>query len=439
MEPIFIAIAVILAISIFFLIAFNPFVGLYLFTIILYLKPEIFGSIFSFLHVARMVGFLTLIALFFQAGKKGGIKYFNDTQSRWLVVLGIVMCFSMLTSIWRGNTVGFLLNFLKVYVAYFLIINLVSSLKQYRAIVWAMVASMAYIGVVSIRTYYSLGESLSGERMFGAFRGALFGDPNDMAMGFIMLLPFLYYDLFRGSLILRKAVLLVLIGIFLWGIVLTQSRGGFIGLAVMLFVLWLRSKRKVLLAVLGIIILILGWQVAPQSFKDRMMTIRTSAEEDNDVISRLNAWHAGWNMMTHRIFGVGAGNFGEGFVMYRPPDAVDVLGERRVAHNMFMQVGGETGFVGLFIFIFLIGSSFLSLNKVKQRILKDRTAIKEDKRGIELLIDATFLSLIGYCASGMFLSQAYNFVLYYLIGFSVVLKGWVSSDMNSPKTRVGKE
>ena len=280
MEPIFIAIAVILAISIFFLIAFNPFVGLYLFTIILYLKPEIFGSIFSFLHVTRMVGFLTLIAFFFQAGKKGGIKYFNDAQSRWLVALGIVMCFSMLTSIWRSNTVSFLLNFIKVYVAYFLIINLVSSLKQYRAIVWAMVASMAYIGLVSIRAYYSLGESLSGERMFGAFSGALFGDPNDMAMGFIMLLPFLYYDLFRGSLILRKVVLLVLIGIFLWGIVLTQSRGGFIGLAVMLFVLWLRSKRKVLLAVLGIIILIFGWQVAPQSFKDRMMTIRDCPKED---------------------------------------------------------------------------------------------------------------------------------------------------------------
>ena len=150
-----------------------------------------------------------------------------------------------------------------------------------------MVASMAYIGLVSIRAHYSLGESLSGERMFGAYSGALFSHPNDMAMGFIMLLPFLYYDLFRGSLILRKAVLLVLIGIFLWGAVLTQSRGGFIGLTVMLFVLWLRSKRKVLLAVLGIIILISGWQVAPQSFKDRMMTIQTAGNDDAAATSRL--------------------------------------------------------------------------------------------------------------------------------------------------------
>ena len=111
MEPIFIAIAVILAISIFFLIAFKPLIGLYLFTALLYFKPEIFGSIFSFLHVTRMIGFLTLIAFIFQADKKGGIKYFNDAQSRWLVVLGIVMCLSMSTSIWRSNTVSISVRF----------------------------------------------------------------------------------------------------------------------------------------------------------------------------------------------------------------------------------------------------------------------------------------------------------------------------------------
>lgn len=438
MEFIYISLAVILAIGSIFLIVYKPLFGLYLFTVILYLKPEIFGSIFSFLHVTRMIGFLTLIAFIFQAGKKGGIKYFNDAQSRWLVALGIVMCFSLSTSIWHGNTVDSLFNFVKIYVAYFLIINLISSLKQYRAIVWAMVASMACIGLVSIRSYYSLGESLSGERMFGAYSGALFSDPNDMAMGFIMLLPFLYYDLFRGAFILRKAVLLVLIGIFLLGIVLTQSRGGFIGLLVMLFMLWLKSKRKVLLAVLGIVILILGWQIAPQSYKDRMLTIQTAAKNDEAATSRLDAWRAGMNMMTHHIFGVGAGNFGEGFVLYRPPDAVDVLGMRRVAHNMFIQVGGETGFAGFAIFIFLIGSSLTSLNKVKKALLKDRATKNEHAREMALLADATFLSLIGYCASGIFLSQAYNFVLYYLIGFSVVLKRLAFSDMNAERIKVRK-
>jgi probable O-glycosylation ligase (exosortase A-associated) len=323
------------------------------------------------------------------------------------------MCFSVLTSIWRSNTIDFLGNFLKVYVAYFLIINLVKTLNQYRSIVWAMIISMACIGLVSIKDYYASGGQHSGERMFGAFSGALFGDPNDMALGFIMLLPFLYYDLFRGKLILRKIILIVLMLVFLWGIVLTQSRGGFIGMGAMVFVLWLRSRRKVMFAILGIVILGLAWPLTPHSFRDRMMGIQSAAGQDNAAISRMDAWKAGASMMVHRVFGVGAGNFGEAFPMYRPPNAVDPSGMRRVAHNIFVQVGGETGIFGFIIFICMIGSALFSLNKIKNM---------EGNKEIALLADATFLSLIGYCASGLFLAQAYNFVLYYLIGFSVALE-----------------
>jgi probable O-glycosylation ligase (exosortase A-associated) len=429
---------VILLINVIVVILFNPFFGLYLFTYLLYLKPEVFGSVCDSLHITRVIAFSTLIALFLNAGKKGEIKFFNDIQSRWLIVLGIVMCLSVATSIWRGNTIDFLADFIKIYVAYFLIINLVSSLRRYRAVVWAMIASMAGIGLFSIKAYYASGGLLSGDRMFGAFSGALFSDPNDMAMGFIMLLPFLYYDLFRDNLILRKVVLLATIGLFLWGIVLTQSRGGFIGMGAMLIVLWLRSRRKVMFAILGIFILGLAWPLTPHSFRDRMLSIRTSATDDNAAISRVDAWKAGGNMMKHRIFGVGAGNFGEGFVLYRPPDAVDVPGMRRVAHNMFIQVGGETGFAGFAIFILMIGSSLTSLNRTKKNILKEGDTKKEERREILLLADATFLSLIGYCASGMFLAQSYNFVLYYLIGFSVVLKRLAFSDMDAERIKVRK-
>ena len=111
---------------------------------------------------------------------------------------------------------------------------------------------------------------------------------------------------------------------------------------------------------------------------------------------------------------------------------------RRVAHNIFIQVGGETGFVGFVIFIFMIGTSLISLNRTKKIILKEGDANKEKRREILLLADATFLSLIGYCASGIFLAQAYNFILYYLIGFSVVLKRLAFSDMDAERIKVRK-
>ena len=411
---------------------FNPFIGLYMLTVSLYIKPGIFSSVLAAARPSLILGALTFLMVFMHKRKKGGIEFFKAVSSRWFLALGVVMCLSMFTSIWRGNTYGFMVNFFKVYIAYFLIINLVSSLNRYRAIVWAMVLSMLYIGVVSIREYYGSGAGMDGGRMFGAYRGALFGDPNDLALGFTMLIPFLYFDLFRGKSFVRKLIQLGAITLFLWAIVLTQSRGGFLALLVMLFILWLKNKYKARLAVIGIFVLALGWQIAPQTFRDRMLTIETAADEDNAAISRLDAWEAGFNMMKGRLFGVGAGNFGEGFVRYRPADAIDVPGMRRVAHNMFMQIGGEAGFPGLIVFLLMIGSAFKTLNKVKKNVREYGSQVEKKKspeggepvnlNEVVLLADATFVSLAGYCASGMFLSQGYNFILYYLIAFSVVLE-----------------
>lgn len=418
-----------------FFIVNNPFIGLFLFTVMLYVKPGIFGAIFATLHITRLVGALTFVIFLFKSRKSGGIKFFNAVQSKWLIVFGFVMCCSMTTSIWRGNTLGFLTGFLKVFIAYFLVVNLTSTLKRYRALVWAMVLSMVFIGGASIKDYYGGGAAADGGRMFGAFRGALFGDPNDLAMAFIMLVPFLYYDLFLGKGFLRKGMVVGIMGLFFGGIVLTQSRGGLIGMVVMLLFLWLRSKIKLRLAIIGLIVLAIGWQIAPQSYKDRMMSIQTAAETDNAAINRLDAWEAGWNMMTHRAVGVGVGNFGEGFFRYKPDDAIEAPGARQAAHNMFVQIGGETGFPGLIIFLFMLGVTFKALNRVKKNILKEGRGAKGEGREIVLLADATYVSLVGYCASGFFLSQGYNFILYYLIAFSVVLERLSSGYFDKIKAR----
>ena len=395
----------------------NPFIGLYGFTIFLYLKPGIFSVIFATLHLTRVLGIITFISFIVQRGKRK-VSLFQHTQSKILVFLVVAMLFSIFSSIWRSNTLTFWSAFLKVVIAYFLVINLTDSLKRLNLLIWAMILSSVYVAITSIHNYYASGAAMLGQRMFGAFQGALFGDPNDLALSFIMLLPFLYFWLFGKTNILTKLVILASTGIFLWGIVLTQSRGGLLGLVCMFVTLLLQSKRKGMTTAVLLIVLVTGWQFAPQHYKDRMTTIKTAGKVDNAAISRLDAWRAGAKMMVSRPFGVGVGNFGEGFVLYRHFDAVDVMGKRRAAHNMFLQVGGETGVPGFVLFILLLLSALRSLLKNSKLTNK----IQEDYYiRLNELSRATFTSLIGYMASGMFLSQGYNFILYYLIGFSVVI------------------
>lgn len=400
----------------------SPFIGLYGFTVMLYLKPGVFSLFLAKIHIMRIVGIATFIALFVHKGKKDKLEWFGAIQSKWLITLVGFLCLSMLTSIWHQNTVTALKDFSKIIIAYFLVINLVDSPKRYWAIVWAMIFSALYIGGASIHQYYAIGDF---GRMRGAFYGALFGDPNDLAMCFIMLLPFLYFGLFRKKNFVIKLFSLAIIGIFLWGFILVQSRGGLLGLCAMLLVLWMRSKKKVVVLAFLSIVLVGMWNFAPQEYRTRMLSIQTASEDDAASISRLDAWKAGFGMMTHRVFGVGLANFSEGFVHYRPPGSILDSRARQAAHNMFIQIGGEAGFPGLIVFCLFIISGFKAFDRVKKKLLKNTS---EKAKEIRLLADATYLSLFGYCAAGMFLSQANNFVLYYLIAFSVVLEKFADQE-----------
>lgn len=121
------------------------------------------------------------------------------------------------------------------------------------------------------------------------------------------------------------------------------------------------------------------------------------------------------------------GNFGEGFVRYRPEGAVDPAGKRRVAHNVFIQIGGETGVLGLAVFTSLIVLTFKGLSKISAK-----------SKEIFSFAQATWISLMGFIICAFFLSQAFNWILYYLIAFSVVLME-LSKRMESEEAAVSNE
>ena len=79
------------------------------------------------------------------------------------------------------------------------------------------------------------------------------------------------------------------------------------------------------------------------------------------------------------------------------------------------------GFVGFFVFLALLSSSFKALNNVRKVVMKGDSENTQNKE-IRFFADATFVSLAGFCVTGLFLSQTYSWFLYYLIGFSVALE-----------------
>lgn len=161
-------------------------------------------------------------------------------------------------------------------------------------------------------------------------------DENVFAMLFVTGLPFVYYlGWFVRSRILRILVWLI-IPLGWHAIFLTGSRGGLVGLGVIVLVAALRSPKKFVgFLLVPLFVAAFFWQGGPV-MKERVGTI-SDYQKETSAQTRLEAWEAGLGMiLKHPITGVGVASFGVAF-----PDFSDK--HPRAAHNTLVQIAAEWG------------------------------------------------------------------------------------------------
>lgn len=165
-------------------------------------------------------------------------------------------------------------------------------------------------------------------------------------------------------------------GMMTLGIVLSFSRGAWLGLAAGLAVsglLALRRRLVLMVALIPILALLAMFAlatVAPSTFTDRLTSIADEVRpfdagaipitpENFAVVERMAHWQAGWSMFEdHVVTGVGAGNYNERYEDHF------VRSEFRFsqghAHNFYIHTLAETGIVGLVLYL-TTALSFLGL------------------------------------------------------------------------------
>jgi probable O-glycosylation ligase (exosortase A-associated) len=154
-----------------------------------------------------------------------------------------------------------------------------------------------------------------------------------------------------------------------------------------------------------------GLVFIPSQWFERMGTIGTY-KQDESAMARFQSWGFAWNVATDRpITGGGFRVFSTDQFLRYGPDPFEAYD----SHSIYFEVLGEHGFVGLILFLSLLGSSFLSLNWVERQI-RGRPSIAWAKDYAVMLR----LSLISYAVGGAFLGLAY-FDLYYDVVAGVVL------------------
>lgn len=259
-------------------------------------------------------------------------------------------------------------------------------------------------------------------------------DNNLYALGMAMLLPLLMY-LYRYSAI-KYAKWAAAAGVLLtiMTIIGTNSRGGFLALAVVGLWYWMMSPRKLVSLLLVAVLAVGVMQVAPDRWFDRIESIQTASEDDS-FMNRVAAWRVSLAIANdHPVLG-GGFNAVQNFWIWdeykeRPsPFSVDMSKYTpKAAHSVYFQVLGDLGYVGLLIFLALLASAFHARKRVKAIVTKTG-------RGWWALdlSNAGCLALVAFMSAGGGVSLAYFELVYFLIVMLSVLPTVLVNDAATDK------
>ncbi|HYP26962.1 MAG TPA: O-antigen ligase family protein [Blastocatellia bacterium] len=411
------------------------FAGLFVFTFLLYARPnEMFQDFFGAFPVVKVVAIGTLLAYFVSKLGSGERLTVWPLELKMFAVITFLGVFFMPLAAAPGDSKALLLDmWLKVGAIFVLMINLIDTRQRLRALLKLVVICGTLVAIAGISSYlagnFKIVDKGAGIRIAGVV-GGLFGNPNDMATTLDLLLP-LAVALALTSRGLGRLIYFVCAGVLAAGVVVTFSRGGFLGLiSVGCVLLWKAGKgHRAITAMIGVVMLGVFIAAMPGSYANRISSIFNfeqdltgSAQARRALLERAIQVAA-----NHIIFGVGMGNY-----------HIYSLHEQ-VAHNSYLEISAELGVAGLIAYLVLIFSPLKRMRRIKKGIearyevpagrqgrgnlsplARAREWSRSDHEMYHLSV-AFQAAIIGYIVCSSFGSIQYLWYLYYPVAYAIAL------------------
>ena len=373
--------------------------------------------------LAKIVMLITVLALL---GSRRSLPPINpDARATAKSGIGLAVLAVILTpfSFWRGASLNFTVIQLPVIaagcvLAYFMC----SSWRRLRGTLLVLVLCALTLARGAVSGY-------SGGRADDA--GTMY-DPNDLAYLLVTITPLAVAFLLTAKSVVPRVLFGVIIATLIAATLLTQSRGGLLGLltivALMTFVPMKvattkegKKSARTLGAKLGVLVVVVGlglvtWSHLPQSAQQRFATLLNLQNDYNldpdDRNGRGEIWRRGLEAASARPLGYGP----QSYMMVD----VSLGGKFNVAHNSYLQALVELGVVGLILFLRMYLRSFRGLQRARFA-LKSSKLITPEKAEQALFARALQFSLAGNMVCVFFLTEIYMQLLWVMFGVCMAL------------------
>ena len=380
---------------------FHPFLYTLIYVALVYIRPQEFVPGLQDVPILPVALGLSFITWLLRTGKS-----FDAPQHLFLPFFLLAMMVSVAAGGWYGGALEVLTDFYPTVVLFYLISTSTDTLDRHRIFVGTLGLLTTVLAIHGIDQSQS-GVGWSGAKLVEGTRITylgIFNDPNDLALAFVIAVPMLSYAFSEVKQIFFKVFWLACLATMAYGMYLTNSRGGMLGLMFITGLYIYRTYgmlKALLVAPVGLLPLLL----APSRLEE------LDASEESATM-RIDAWYEGVQMLTENpLFGVGKGNFMEHHEL--------------TAHNSFVLIFAELGLFGYFFWLAFAGLSLYMAYRIQHiQAPVHQASEQDDGAGWDAYrkIANTYLySMVGFFAAAFFLSRSYNVLLFILCALCVAL------------------
>lgn len=389
------------------------YVGLWIFTLLLIFRPaETVPGLAGIGRVSFVVAGLTLAAF--------GLSQFW-VERRWtarprelnlvLALCGVALL-SIVTGIdaWSSRQM-FLDVFIKSVLMFIVMVNAVRSEKRLRGMLYLTLAAGTFLGYSAISAFRRGAFSDEGYRVRGTL-GATLNDPNDTALFLSTMIPIAIALFLSLQPKFPRLLLAIATLVMTAAILVTYSRGGFLSLSVVILFLGWKMAQRAPVATFGVAaVAILALAVSlPPNYVARLSSITDASRDTRGSASARRALldRSIEVALAHPLTGVGMANYPQ----------VSIGGY--ASHNAYTQVAAEMGLPALGIYLAFLLTPLARL----RRIERETRALSRTHAGykrIYFLAVGLQASLLAFMVGSFFLSVAYYWFIYYLVGYAVCL------------------
>ena len=312
--------------------------------------------------VIHLITLIALTAFLLEKSLAWNWKWINTPLDKPILCL-LLLCFlSSIFSLHRYTSIWSLILLLNYLTIYYLVIHTIRTRTQFRQLIYLVIGVATFLSIFGLFKWIGANPFLWWEypdlKYSADFLSATYGNHNHLAGYMEMAIPLLlglFLIGFRGE---KLLFLIFLTFLMLTALILSLSRGGWIGSLIGLLFMALalvtdrhfRNKRLIA-ALTGGFLAVAFIVLASTPVVERIRTIEQKEEIPN-LSARVTVWKGVAQMIQdHPLLGTGPGTFAAVFTQYQPPGFAC---RYFMAHNDYLHITSETGLPIIAIVVWMI-------------------------------------------------------------------------------------